>query len=105
MQHVIIIISTDANRVITYSLTGSTPASGLDLFIINSDTGLILTNNYLDDSTKGCYDLNILASNPGTSLEDTAEARVCITDQNESPDFDQSFYNFSIYENEPSSEL
>ena len=38
--------------------------------------------------------------NPGTQLKDDAEARICITDQNESPDFDQSFYNFTIYENE-----
>ena len=94
----------DANTEISYSITGSTPVTGLDHFKINSDTGLILTNDYLDDSTKGCYDLNIEASNPGTILKDTAEARICITDQNESPDFDQSFYNFTIYENEAASE-
>ncbi len=94
----------DANTEISYSITGSTPATGVDHFKINSDTGLILTNDYLDDSTKGCYDLEIVASNPGTILKDTAVARICITDQNESPDFDQSFYNFSIYENEAASE-
>lgn len=94
----------DANKEVSFSLTGSAPASGLDLFKINSDSGLLLTNAFLDDSTKGCYLLNIEVNNPGTQLKDTGEASICITDQNESPDFDKSFYNFTINENEPASQ-
>lgn len=94
----------EGNKEISFSLTGSTPASGLDLFKINGDTGLLLTSTFLDDTTKGCYLLSIEASNPETELKDTGEANICITDQNESPDFDKSFYNFTIDENEPASE-
>ena len=89
--------------MIAFSLTDSSPAHGLDLFKIDINTGLVLTKTFLEDSDKGCYVLNIKAENPGTNLIDTGEAKICITDQNESPDFDQSFYNFSIYENEAAS--
>ncbi len=91
----------DVNKVIVFTLTGSSPAHGLDLFKIDADTGLILTKAFLEDTDKGCYSLDLEARNPGTNLVDTGVAKICVTDQNESPDFDQSFYNFSINENEP----
>lgn len=88
--------------VITYHLLSSSPGAGHDLFKIDSTSGLILTKSYLSESSKGCYDLLIEARNPDEPLlNDNATVDICITDQNQSPQFSQSFYNFSINENIP----
>ena len=88
--------------VITYHLISSSPGVGHDLFKIDSTSGLILTKSYLSETNKGCYDLLIEARNPDEPLlNDNATVDICITDQNQSPQFSQSFYNFSISENMP----
>uniref|UniRef100_A0A1X7VA24 Cadherin domain-containing protein n=1 Tax=Amphimedon queenslandica TaxID=400682 RepID=A0A1X7VA24_AMPQE len=102
----LLVSATDADTapyaVITYHLLSSSPGLGHDLFKIDSTSGLILTKSYLSETSKGCYDLLIEARNPDEPLlNDNATVDICITDQNQSPQFSQSFYNFSINENTP----
>ena len=89
------------NTRIEYYVIGSSPASGLDLFKVDKNSGLVLTNTFLEESSRGCYELMFEARNPDSLLKDNASGIICITDQNESPAFDQSFYDFNIDENEP----
>ena len=93
------------HNIITYKLTdNSIPSAALDLFKIGSSNGLFQTKVFLDDSTKGCYTLEVQCENAvegSQSFTDVANITVCILDQNESPSFDESFYKFSIAENEP----
>lgn len=77
-----------------------------DLFRVDATSGLILTNSYLDEPTKGCYTLIVEARNQyldGPILTDNATVYICVTDQNQSPLFSQAFYNFAVNESETES--
>ena len=94
-------LTTVINTRIEYYAIGSSPALGLDLFKVDKNSGLVLTKTFLEESSRGCYELMFEARNPDSLLKDNASGIICITDQNESPAFDQSFYDFNIDENEP----
>ena len=79
------------------------PTPSGTLFRVDAVTGLVITNMQIEETHSDvCYSLTVLAKDQGVPQNtDTATAMICITDQNQSPQFDQAFYTFNISENLP----
>lgn len=89
------------NAEIQFELMAPTPSG--TLFRVDAVTGLVITNMEIDEThSDRCYNLTVLAKDQGVPQNtDTATVLICITDQNQSPQFDQAFYAFNISENLP----
>ena len=94
-----------SNAAIVYEISDIFPAS--TLFKVDQVTGLILTDNFVDDTyTEMCFELTITASDQGVpQMSDTSLARICITDVNQPLVFDMTFYTFVVVENQPAGQL
>ena len=92
-------IDSAKNNVIQYSIIGG---SGKDLFTIDSETGVVTTRVSFDYEEKTSYVLDVLASNPDSSMFGSAKVNVHITGRNEFfPKFVQPVFQFTVSESAP----
>lgn len=84
------------NAVIQYSIHGG---SGLDLFSIDPATGIIISKDSFDYEEENQYVLDIVASNPDSTMSSAAKVIVHITGVNEFyPRFIQPVFHFDVSE-------
>ena len=87
------------NNIIQYSIIGGT---GKDYFSIDSETGVITTRVSFDYEEKTSYVLDVLASNPDSSMFGSSKVNVLITGRNEFfPKFVQPVFQFTVSESAP----
>lgn len=87
------------NSVIRYAIVGG---SGKHAFTVDSATGMIKTKKLFDYEERLDYSLEVLASNPDSSLYGTAKVDVSIEGVNEYyPKFVQPVFHFTISESAP----
>ena len=82
----------------------NTPETHSDWFDIEPDTGVILTRGHVDCETDPEPRVTVVASDDGEpSLSSSATVKIAIQDINDNePIFEQTFYNASLKETEPS---
>lgn len=97
----LLVVTAGSNAFIAYEISSTTPPS--NLFKIDQVTGLILTNQFVEESHTGtCFEFTVIAKDQGVPQKmDTTAAIICVSDVNQPLEFDESFYNFSIAENQP----
>lgn len=90
------------NSVITYSIL-DTPNTHSEWFQIDEHTGLITTRTHIDCETEPVPQLIVQAKDNGVPAKSsTATVFIHIHDSNDdSPIYDQSFYNATVSENDP----
>lgn len=88
------------NAVVTYTLSTATPASGMDIFRIEENTGIIRTRIMIDE-LEPSYQFLALASDMGTPPQVTpVNVTIRIRDSNDNnPICNQTFYEFNVTEN------
>lgn len=89
-------IDSPKNAIIQYTIVGGT---GKDLFLINLRTGEITSKVSFDYEETNLYTLNIIASNPESTMYSSIEVIVHITGVNEYyPRFIQPVFHFDVSE-------
>ena len=88
------------NAAVNYSFSTATPASGMDIFRIEPDTGIIRTMRMIDE-LEPSYRFLALATDMGTTPCHTPiNVTIRIRDNNDNnPICNQTFYEFNITEN------
>lgn len=88
------------NAVVNYMLSTATPASGMDIFRIEHDTGIIRTRTLIDELAPS-YQFLALATDMGTPPQVTpVNITIRIRDSNDNnPICNQTFYEFNVTEN------
>jgi len=90
-----------SNAEVRYTFNTSVPESGLNLFTIDSNTGIIRTTMLIDELEEPSYQFNVLATDQGTPPHSTSvNVTIRILDSNDnSPICNQTFYDFNVREN------
>nr|CAG4640600.1 EOG090X0007 [Eulimnadia texana] len=92
-------IDSTKNAIVQYSIIGG---SGKDYFSIDSETGVIVSKVSFDYEEKPLYVLEVLASNPDSSMFGSTKVNVHITGRNEFyPRFVQPVFQFTVSESAP----
>ena len=92
-------IDSAKNSIIQYSIIGG---SGKDFFAIDSETGVITTKVSFDYEEKTSYVVDVLTSNPDSSMFGSTKVNVYIVGRNEFfPKFVQPKFEFTVSESAP----
>ena len=92
-------IDSAKNSIVQYSIIGG---SGKDFFAVDSETGVITTKTSFDFEERNLYQLDVLASNPDSSMFGSSVVLVHITGRNEFfPKFVQPVFQFTVSESAP----